>query len=147
MSSCTTQELRGFLEAYGWQYDSIGEKSLVTGWKGEDREYPLSMTVNETMVNFDVNPLIYIDIEWLKWPELSAFLLELNDEIQLVKIAISDEGSVVLSASALTLGFGYEQLTNYLEIIGYYCDVIFGEIIVKMQECGYQFHHKTKFLT
>ncbi|MEZ4742167.1 MAG: YbjN domain-containing protein [Bdellovibrionota bacterium] len=144
---CTPHKLRGYLEAYGWKYDCIGEFSIVTGWQGDSREYPLMVTMNNTVIDFIVNPLIYFELEWQEWPEILCFIMELNEDMSLAKLSINDSGAIVLTASALSLNFGYAQLSQYLEILGHYSDVIYQELLVKLQECGLLFHHRSKFLT
>jgi hypothetical protein len=52
-----------------------------------------------------------------------------------------------LSASAFATDFTYEQMARYIEVIGYYCKVVTEEILSKLYECGWHFHHKSKLLT
>ena len=128
----------------------VMKKSLnlgwARGWQGEEREYPLFIDVNDTSISFKVAPLVHLDLDWLQWPELSLFLLELNSESQLVKASVNEQGEIVLSSYCLTEGLNYDGFSKMLGILGYYCDAFYGEIISCLEVCGYQNHNQSTLL-
>lgn len=147
MAACTVHQLGRFVEAYGWLFDSESENVLVTGWEGDGRHYPLQITTSDTMVSFEVSPLMVFDIDWLRWPELLLFILELNEKCQIVRLSVNEHGEVILQANVLAEDFHYNHFSNLLGMIGYYADALYGEILSKMTEMGYHLSSQGDFLT
>lgn len=138
MNRVTLDLVASYLNNYGWCYEETSENRLHTGWVGDVREYPLEIEINESTVLFQVSPLMSLDVDWLHWPELSLFLLELNFDSQLVKISINSSGEITVSAFAMKADLSFESFSNILGIIGYYCDVFYDEIISCLEICGFQ---------
>lgn len=146
MGRVTLDQLADYLEKYGWCYEKLSSQCLQSGWNGDERDYPLRIDFNETSVSFQIEPFIHMDIEWLQWPELSLFLLELNAESQMVKVAVNEKGDIILASQCLSEGFTYEAFSMVLGVIGFYADAFYDEIISCLEICGYQNHSRGALL-
>ncbi len=147
MSVCSDKQIEVYLQRYGWTYESLGHNRWVTGWSNHDRTYNLSVTLSDTFVCFEVSPLLDIDIVWEQWPEVLKGLHELNDRCQFVKLLITDQGKVFLSAHSLRAGFDFDQLKTIIGIIAYYADSLYEEVIDLLRNAGFNTHYISPFLT
>lgn len=128
MSQLTSDVLESLLTEYGWTFESVADNHWSTGFQGEQRLFPLTIRLSETCVSFEVRPLVEAPLDAGQWPELSRDLLELNERMQLAKVAVTSHGEVSLSCQVLVAGFDFEMLTRILGILGYYADEIAPEI-------------------
>lgn len=134
---CNSQSLPSLLSEYGWRYHSVGDNAWRSGWQGNERFFGLEINLDEYWLTFSVKPLVHTTLDWTNAPEAMRFLLDLNDRVQLVRIAIDENGTIVMRAQVLTDGFGSEQLHHVLGIVGYYADSLSREITLKLQAMGF----------
>ena len=78
MVQITEDKLESFLSNYGWAFKKVKDGVWRSGWQGAGRSYPLKISLCDTWLSFEIDPLVTMDIEWDSWPEISSFLLELN---------------------------------------------------------------------
>lgn len=133
MTPVSPAQLESFLSEYGWAYEPLGHSAWSTGFQGNSHLFPLAIKLTTTCVSFEVRPFLGLAIDWIHWPELSRDLLELNNKVQLVKVALSEHGEVCLSCQVLSAGFDYDQLQRILGIIGYYADELAPEIQARFE--------------
>src|SRR5690348_13734872 len=91
------ETLEEYLKTYGWEYHPGQGSAFVTGWQGEKRAYPMKIILAETWILMQVKPLMRLGIDWDSWPELSRYLLELNNDCQLIKLVIDEFGELTLA--------------------------------------------------
>lgn len=125
---CTAELLEEFINRYGWAYERVDDSTWLTGWAGASTEYPLMIHLNDTAVLFEVRPYLDRRVDWKMHPELMIRLMQLNDETQIVKLAFSKEGDLILAAHALAIYFGYENFNYLIGMIAYYADQLQLEI-------------------
>lgn len=128
MESITPELLETYLREYGWSFEALGDDTWCTGFQGETRLYPLTISLSSTCVSFEVRPLIDLQLDRSRWPEMSHYLLQLNARLQLVKLGVGEGGELMLSCQVLTAGFDYETMNRILGILGYYADELAPEI-------------------
>ena len=136
MTLLTSDQLELMLTDYGWTFEALGDNTWVTGFQGEQKTFPLFIQLSATCVSFEVRPLVDLVIEATRYPNLTRHLLELNDRLQLVKIAVNKEGEVTMSAQLLSSGFTEDSLYRVLGIIGYYADEVAPEIYHRVAKVG-----------
>jgi len=136
MKVCTPEQLEGYLKAYGWTFTRDGDALWHSGWQGEERSYPLEISMSETWIRFEVVPFLAADPRAKRLTEFMAWLLELNHELHIVKLSMLGDGAIVISAHVLASGFTYDDLNDILGILGYYADVLDEKIHEKMKQLG-----------
>ena len=137
MPHLTSDRLETLLTEYGWSFESTGDNAWLTGFQGEQRLFPLAIKLTQTCVSFEVRPLIDLVLDGASCPVLSREMLELNDRLQLVKLAVSERGEVSLVCQVLASGFTGEMLSRILGILGYYADEVAPEIYHRLAAVGF----------
>lgn len=137
MSELTADRLESMLQEYGWTFEPAGENTWRTGFQGEQRLYPLAIRLTQTCISFEVRPLIDLTLDAVHSPVLSRELLELNEKLQLAKVAVNEGGEVSLSCQVLVSGFDAEKLGRVLGILGYYADEVAPEIYHRLAAYGF----------
>ncbi len=137
MGQLTADKLETMLTEYGWTFETVGSNAWQTGFQGEQRLFPLRIRLTPTCVSFEVRPLIDLSLDAVSCPALSRGLLELNDRMQLVKVAVTEGGEVSLACQVLAAGFDFDMLARILGIIGYYADEIAPEIYQRLAAFGF----------
>ena len=132
MSQLTGDQLEAMLVDYGWTFEALGPNVWRTGFRGEQRLFPLHIRLSQTCISFEVEPLVDLKLDASRWTMVSRDLLELNAKLQLVKVAISDGGEVTLACQVLVAGFSADTLHRVLGIIGYYADEVAPEIYQRL---------------
>jgi hypothetical protein len=136
MSQLDADHVSRYIQDYGWSFTSQDESTWITGWQSEKRAYPLIIELCDTWVRFVVRPIIKLDIEWVQWPDVMRFILELNQSCRLVRLSIEDDGSLSLSLDCLSRDFTYEHFSDALGIIGYYAEHLFELILSHIMHQG-----------
>ena len=147
VSRLDAEQLCSYIESYGWSFFPEGEQRWVSGWQTEKRAYPLTIDLTETWLSMSVTPMIKLDIDWSLWPDLVQHILELNDQIQLVKLSLDRDGSLTLSCQLLTVDLSYDSFCESLGILGYYAEDLYDRLFDKIFQSGLLTPHHSKFLT
>ena len=147
MPGLNANQLGQYLDDYGWTYYEHSHDTLMSGWQTDKRSYPLTLNLSDTCLSLAVEPLLKLDIDWSLWPEIVRDILELNQDIQLAKLALTPEGSIVLSCQMLTKNMTYENFSDTLGIIGYYAEELYDQLFDRIFKSGLLTPHHSKFLT
>jgi len=106
-----------FLQKYGWDFNCIDDCTWETGWSSGSRTFDLKITVNQTCVRLNVEPLLSHEIDIQYW---SGRIMSLNYDLRLCKISISPTGFLSLSSELMIEQLNYRSFAHVLEILGYY---------------------------
>lgn len=147
MKTCTIQELKSYLDEYGWSYQQGDGRSLQTGFQGQDRSFPLQIQLTETWVSFTIEPYLDLDIDWESWPEISRCLLELNSCSSMVRLGIQEKGLIELSLDLLVQNFNYEGFVIAVGLLGFYADHFYDEILSRLDGLGFRYSESLRLLT
>lgn len=128
MTQLTPERLEALILEYGWTFSRIAPGEWESGFRGEQRFFPLMIALSSTCVSFKVCPLIEIDFDVRAKAQLAVELLELNTNLQLVKLSISEDGDIGLSCQVLSTAFDGDVLAKVLGIIAYYAESVVQEI-------------------
>ena len=124
------QILEGYLRRYGWEWFvsyKNDTKVWCTGWQSEIKSFPLNISFTDTWILFEVDPFIPLEYETQK-EQLYKALMELNNDIQLVKLSICEFGNVSLKLQLFS-NIGYQDFANALGILAYYTDLLYANLI------------------
>jgi hypothetical protein len=141
MTHVTSDCLGAFFHRYGWQFEAQADGRFESGWQGERRYYPLAVRWTPATVTFEVRPFLSVSPgahgAWHEWPALTRELLEVNQQLKLVRLVASSSGELSLTCRVLTAGFNYASFARILEVLGYYADVLQAEISPRLMARGY----------
>ena len=133
MARCNLDQLQSYFAAYGWTCRLVESNACVSGWESSYKHFPLRVTVNDTVLSFNVDLLaVGGSLKGKNLTDLKKYLLLLNHRTQLVRISLNQQKVVVLNLDALTEGFAYEHMHQILGIIGYYSDLLYSKIAKKL---------------
>lgn len=147
MNQCTPEVLEAYLQEYGWSYHYVDQGQWVTGWQGQERSYPLKISVCDTWITFQIKPFVKLTIDWDSWPELSYFILKKNDDCQMVKLALDENDQISLYLEVFANGFSYQDFNDTIGLMGYYADRLYDEILSHLDTIGFRYAHALNFLT
>lgn len=134
MAQLTPERLEALILEYGWTFSRLAPGKWESGFRGEQRFYPLAIELSSTCVSFEVYPLIEIDFDLRARPYLACDLLELNTNLQLVKLAIAEDGEIGLSCQVLSTAFDADTLSKVLGILAYYAESVVHEISSRLTD-------------
>lgn len=140
---CTLQD---FLRRYEWNYQSYSDDIIRTGWCSDGRSFSLEIEVSPTWVSFRVDPLIDITIDWDSWPELSQFLMELNDRCSMVRLSLGTSEQIVVTLDIFVDQLSYDTFAQSLSLIGYYSEQFYSEFLEKLDQIGLRYNDSLNFL-
>lgn len=147
MERCTGPLLENFLATYGWSYRSTGQHEWTTGFQGQERSFPLRISMTETWISFQIEPYLGLDIDWESWPEISRCLLELNGRSSMVRLSLCDKGQIEMSLEVLNRQFCYEAFCTCIGLLGFYADQFYDEILARLDSIGFRYSESLKLLT
>lgn len=147
MSRLTPATLETYIEAYGWTCHKLGEACWLTGWQGEQRSYPLTISLTESWVLMEVRPYVPLPSEGQTCADLTKYLLQLNHMSHMVKLALDENQGIVLSIQLFASHLPYEEFADALGVLGYYAELLYDDIYVRSRSAGRVVEAPTKFLT
>ncbi len=147
MSRLTPATLESYIEAYGWTFHKLGQACWLSGWQGDKRSYPLTISLTESWVLMEVRPYVALPEENGVCGDLSRYLLQLNHMSHMVKLAIDDNQGIVLSLQLFANHLPYEEFADALGVLGYYAELLYDDIYVRSRSSGRIVEPRTKFLT
>ncbi len=147
MLRLTPATLESYIEAYGWAFHKLGEACWLSGWQGEQRSYPLTISMTESWVLLEVRPFVALPEDERLCAQLTKYLLQLNHMSHMVKLAMDDESGIILSIQLFACHLPYEAFADALGVLGYYAELLYDEIYVRACNPGRVVEAPTKFLT
>lgn len=137
MDQISSQQIEGFLCQYGWNFKKVDESHYETGWQGKKRSFPMTISICDTWIGFEITPFLETEIDWESWPEVSAFLLEFNDRSRMVKASTNEQQLICLSIEAFASRFCFAEFSDCLGILGFYADQLDDELHDFLEIIGY----------
>ncbi|MBP6217929.1 MAG: hypothetical protein KA436_05035 [Oligoflexales bacterium] len=133
---CNIQTLQDYFDRYGWVYRHDGQGIFYSGWSTKQKNYGLKITVSDTLFFFEVR-LLALSSWKVRNIELTSFweyLLELNNNLSVVRLGLNEKDTVTLSSESFAEGFSYEQLVLMLGVIAHFSETIQKKLIWKLSE-------------
>ncbi len=147
MERCTGPLLENYLATYGWTYRSTGSQEWTTGFQGQDRSFPLRISLTETWISFQIEPYLGLEIDWESWPEIARCLLELNGRSSMVRLSLCDQGRIEMGLEVFNKQFCYESFCTCIGLLGFYADHFYDEILSRLDSIGFKYTESLKLLT
>lgn len=146
MQRTSTETIEHFLDRYGWTYHGTSDRVWITGWQSDERSYPLTVSLSDTWILFQVKPLIKVSLDWDYLPELTRHILELNNDCHMVKFSIDEFGEIILSLQLFSSSLTYEDFSDALGIIGHYTDLAYESISKFFASAGFHMYLPQEYL-
>ena len=147
MVQCTSNVLESYFYDYGWNFKSSGIRQWITGWRGEDRYFPLNISLTDTLISFSIQPFLKLQVDWESWPEISKLLLELNNECKMIKISIDPEYNMCLSMELPSSSLTFGCFKDSIGMLGYYADHVYDAILTFLDQLGFKYADSLNMLT
>jgi hypothetical protein len=128
MDSAVSQTIESYLDHYGWAFRPIKQGQWLTGWQGEQRYFPLGVSVCESWLTLTIKPFVEWHDGWNRTRDIANYLMKLNNYCPMVKFALDEQGDICLSLSLLLTHLGFEEFSNSIGILGYYAESLHEEI-------------------
>jgi hypothetical protein len=128
------EDLQGFFETYGWQYERKEPSVFRTGFVGETGHYDIWLKVTDAWVYFAINPYVQKPKTGDHGAMTLVAMLRANHELNLAKFAVDDEGDLCLSVELPVEGFCYEHFADALTALAHYADDWRSRIDTAMSE-------------
>src|SRR5438309_2341804 len=97
MPQLTPEKLESYMRQYGWRFYADAPGHWLTGWQGEERLYPMNIRLSDSWLLLQVKPFVELPDASIASGELAAYLLQLNHDAHMVKLAMDDDQTIVLS--------------------------------------------------
>lgn len=116
------EDIAAFFDTYGWQFDRPSEGLFRTGFLGDSGHYEIWIRVTEEWIYFTINPFFAAP----EGEELGAHVLRLllraNHDLNLAKLALDEDGDVLLAVELPRTGFSYSHFADALTALSHYAD-------------------------
>jgi hypothetical protein len=130
-----TEDIAGFFDLYGWRYERESEGLFRTGFVGESGHYEIWLRISDDWIYFTINPFVHPPEGGLTDEQL-RLLLRTNHDLNLAKLAVDEEGDVLLTVEMPRVGFRYSHFADALTALSHYAD-LYREIFEEQeQEAG-----------
>ncbi len=124
----TIDTLSEYLNQYGWQFERADEATLATGFRGQDNEFRLFVSLTEAWVLLAIVPFVPppSPVARLRFARLA---LRLSYEMNLAKLALDPEGDVALLIELPAAGLTYEQFALALDALTFWADKYYRQLL------------------
>lgn len=130
MANSSLSTLENYLQQYGWAYEKNDSTSMVAKFVGEssDTEFNVLFRVSEHWLSITVLPFLPKPPDEHE-QEVTKKICVLNYDLKLAKLAMSNEGYIILSIELPLSNINSELFSASLDILTYYADELFPELI------------------
>jgi hypothetical protein len=117
-----SDDVPGYFESYGWQYERQGAGLYRTGFLGDTGHYDIWVRVGQHWVYFTINPYVERPEERGHGGFTLRLLLEANHELNMAKFAVDDDGDVLLTVELPKDNLAYSHFADALTALSHYAD-------------------------
>lgn len=136
-----------YLGDYGWAFRRVGEACWLTGWRGDERSFPLTLTLTESWLLLEVRPFVALSEDQTAAGDLARYLLELNHLSHMIKLSMDPENAIILSVQMFAQDLKYDEFADALGVLGYYAELLYDDIYTRARNAHKIVVQKTRFLT
>jgi hypothetical protein len=117
----TSQDLARFFRRYGWTFERLDDATFRTGFRGKNAAFVALARITEHWVVFTVNPLVRApDRGW--GPAALHALAFANQQANLVKLGLDDDGDAFITVELPTEGFSYAHFQSAIGALSHFSD-------------------------
>lgn len=114
-------EVARFFRRYGWSFERIEDDTFRTGFRGKSAAFVALVRVTPHWVVFTVNPLLRAPPAGFGAATLRA-LAAANQQANLAKLGLDDDGDAFINVEMPTEGFGFAQFSAALGALSHFAD-------------------------
>jgi hypothetical protein len=132
-----SEDIAGFFDAYGWRYERESDELYRTGFVGETGHYEIWIRISEHWVYFTINPFVRPRPGEQVSDAVLELLLRTNHDLNLAKLALDDEGDVLMTVELPVAEFSYSHFADALTALSHYADLyrtVFDELMGEDEE-------------
>jgi hypothetical protein len=114
-------ELARFFRRYGWSFEKLEEDTFRTGFRGKNAAFVALVRVTPHWVVFTVNPLLRCPEGGFGHATLRA-LATANQQANLAKLGIDDDGDAFINVELPTEGFAFSHFVAAINTLAFFAD-------------------------
>jgi len=118
-----TKDIPGFFAEYGWRFERESDGLYRTGFVGDTGDYEIWLRVSEDWVYFTINPFVRPPAGEPPSDRLLELLLRTNHDLNLAKLALDEDGDVLLTVELPRVDFAYSHFADALTALSHYADL------------------------
>jgi hypothetical protein len=115
-------ELARFFRRYGWSFERFEDDTFRTGFRGKNAAFVALVRVTSHWVVFTVNPLLRAP-EGGFGPATLRTLAVANQQANLAKLGIDDDGDAFINVELPTEGFTFQHFVAALGALAHFADL------------------------
>jgi len=119
-----------YFEQYGWSYERTGEHDFRTGFRGDVSLFRIMVRLTENWVYFSISPFVVAPQDPECERKLYKHLLRLNQEINMAKFTIDEDGDAILTVELPSENLDYNEFADALGALSYYADDNYVRVFV-----------------
>jgi hypothetical protein len=113
---------------FGWSYERLDDDTFRTSFRGKNASFIALVRVTEHWVVFTVNPYVQGPVGGFG-PVALKLLASGNQQGNLVKLGIDDDGDSFMNVELPAEGFSYPQFQAALTALGHFADAMILQIL------------------
>ena len=131
-----SEDIPGFFEVYGWKYERREPTVYRTGFVGDFGSWDIWLRATESWVFFTINPYITRPGGDRHSTAVLRAVLQANNDLNLAKFAVDEDGDISLSVELPAEGFVYSHFSDALTALAHYADEYQGRLEAAQSEEG-----------
>ena len=118
----------------GWPFERVDDATWRSGFRGDVNSFRFFVRLTENWIFFTIVPFVVAPKHESQALALYRHLLKLNREINMAKLAIDDDGDVVLTVELPTENLDESEFKDALDALSYYADKHYLEVLNLAQQ-------------
>lgn len=119
--SASASDMARFFRRYGWSFERLDDATFRTGFRGKNAAFVALARITEHWVVFTVNPLVRAPDKGWGRASLQALAFA-NQQANLVKLGLDDDGDAFITVELPTEGFSYAHFQSAIGALSHFSD-------------------------
>lgn len=116
-------EIARYFRRYGWSFERLEDDTFRTGFRGKNAAFVALVRVTPHWVVFAVNPLLRAPERGFGTATLRALAVA-NQQANLAKLGIDDDGDAFINVELPADGFGFSHFSTSLASLAHFADTL-----------------------
>lgn len=132
MPTATPETIEQYFEQYGWNYERLEPNFWRTGFRGKHNNFRIIFQMTQHWLYVAIAPYIRAPLaEELenRAPRLYYYLLRLNQDMNMVKFSVDEDGDVRLAAELPIENLDYSEFADAINLVAGYADDYYVEVL------------------
>lgn len=114
-------EIARYFRRYGWSFERLEEDTFRTGFRGKNAAFVALVRVTPHWVVFTINPLLRAPEGGFGKATLKALAVA-NQQANLAKLGIDDDGDAFINVELPSEGFGFSHFSAAVGSLAHFAD-------------------------